>query len=180
MEKHSEISGVLPKFPGSHGGRPPDPMLALSESIVSSEEVQVLERHGSPIASESMPLSKRGRTGAASESVRTEDGSEPTDTDMNMGEVDAATNPVDSIDFPSLTTGPSLTPTGHIGGPTKPSFRDSLLGRDGTRSTDHLISELDVEVTDDDVLIEEIVCYRRYASRIKSMKPLIRNSQNQS
>ncbi|KAK9015931.1 hypothetical protein V6N11_007019 [Hibiscus sabdariffa] len=150
MEKPSDLSGVLPKFPGSHGGQPPDSMLAPSESVVSSEEVQVLERHGSPIPSENMPVTKRGRTGAASEGVRLEDGSEPTDTDTNMGEVDAATNLVDSIDFPTLTTGPSLIPTGHVGGPPKPSFRDSLLGRDGTRTTDHLISELDVEVTDDD------------------------------
>ncbi|KAK8631046.1 hypothetical protein V6N13_079811 [Hibiscus sabdariffa] len=152
MEKPSDLSGVLPKFPGSHGGQPPDSMLAPSESVVSSEEVQVLERHGSPIPSENMPVTKRGRTGAASEGVRLEDGSEPTDTDTNMGEVDAATNLVDSIDFPTLTTGPSLIPTGHVGGPPKPSFRDSLLGRDGTRTTDHLISELDVEVTDDDDL----------------------------
>ncbi|KAL4311843.1 hypothetical protein GQ457_01G028380 [Hibiscus cannabinus] len=153
MEKPSETAGVLSKFPGSHGGRPPEPQLAPSESVVSSEEVQVLERHGSPIPSESMPLSKKGLTGAASEGVRMENGIEPTDTDTNMGEVDAVTTPVDSTEFPSLSTGPSLTPTGHIGCPTKPSFRDSLLGREGTRNTDHLISELDVEVTDDDVLI---------------------------
>ncbi|KAL4308653.1 hypothetical protein GQ457_01G024420 [Hibiscus cannabinus] len=153
MEKPSEIAGVLPKFPGSHGGRPPDPQLAPSESVVSSEEVQVLERHGSPIPSESMPLSKRGRTGVASVGVRMEDGIESTDTDTNMGEVDAVTTPVDSTDFPSLSTGPPLIPTGHIGGPTKPSFRESLLGREGTRNTVNLISELDVEVTDDDVLI---------------------------
>ncbi|KAL4284707.1 hypothetical protein GQ457_16G009890 [Hibiscus cannabinus] len=168
MEKPSEISGVLSKFPGSHDGRPLDPMLAPSESVVSSEEVQVLERHGSPIPSESMPLTKRGRTGVASEGSRMEDGSVPIDSDTHMGEVDAAINPVVSIDFPSLPKGPELFPTRHIGGPPKPSFRDSLLGRDGTRTTDQLIRELDVEVTDDDVLIggDSVIPEIRFSDKV--------------
>ncbi|KAL4386031.1 hypothetical protein GQ457_09G026140 [Hibiscus cannabinus] len=168
MEKPYEISGVLSKFPGSHDGRPPDPMLAPSESVVSSEEVQVLERHGSPIPYESMPLTKRGRTGAGSEGSRMEDGSVPIDSDTHMGEVDAAINPVVSIDLPSLPKGPELFPTRHIGGPPKPSFRDSLLGRDGTRTTDQLISELDVEVTDDDVLIggDSVIPEIRFSDKV--------------
>ncbi|KAL4379615.1 hypothetical protein GQ457_02G019060 [Hibiscus cannabinus] len=154
MEKPSELSrAAFPKIPRSHGGRPPDPILALIEYVVSGKDVQVLERHGSPISPEILPLAKRGRTGIVLDCDSMEDGREVSDFDTNMGEVDASTNLKGPTDFPALTKGPSLVQVRHDDGQLKSSFRDSLLGKDSVRSTDQLISELDVEVTDEDVLI---------------------------
>ncbi|KAK8627761.1 hypothetical protein V6N13_135363 [Hibiscus sabdariffa] len=146
MEKPSEFSGtVFPKIPGSHGGRPPDLMPAPTASAVSGKDVQVLERHGSPIPSEVMPMAKRGRTGTASGCDSMEDGKEVSDYDTSMGEVDASTNLKGSTDNPVQTMGPSLVQVRHDDGQPKLSFRDSLLGKDGGRSTLQTISELDVE-----------------------------------
>ncbi|KAK8987044.1 hypothetical protein V6N11_055361 [Hibiscus sabdariffa] len=48
------------KLSESHGGRPPDTSLTPSESLFSLNEIPVLERHGSPIPTEIMPMAKRG------------------------------------------------------------------------------------------------------------------------
>ncbi|KAL4279462.1 hypothetical protein GQ457_03G024230 [Hibiscus cannabinus] len=130
------------QFPASHGGRPPDIVDAPAVSNPAVTGLSSLERHGAPLPIELMPTAKKGRLESDTELSGRHDGPRlGADFDMTM----------EDGDCPNALRGIGSQPGPNAGQP-KPSFRDTLVGKTGLQQSERKINELDVVVTDEDVL----------------------------
>ncbi|KAK8655898.1 hypothetical protein V6N13_108462 [Hibiscus sabdariffa] len=137
------LGGNASIVPGSFGGRPPETLSILAE-------LTPMKRHGSPILAENQPVTKKRRCNPDNMMV-TEMGEEQRGEgfDINMGdfvEADADAN----VLMPNPIE--SMNQEVYVGINMKPSFRDTLIGGSFDNPLNHAISELDVMVTDEDVL----------------------------
>ncbi|KAL4272707.1 hypothetical protein GQ457_13G011180 [Hibiscus cannabinus] len=153
MENPSENLGEdCSKLSESHGGQPPDNAPAPSEFLHVLNGIPLLERHGSPLPTEVMPMSKRGRLETDNLTSGMEDGTQLGDFfDTTMGDADTA-NPTGTVAAPAMNVHMNLNQGVQENGQPKLSFRDTLVGKNGLQPLEHTIKELDVVVTDEDVL----------------------------
>ncbi|KAK8637449.1 hypothetical protein V6N13_064868 [Hibiscus sabdariffa] len=113
---------------------PADPALARNG-------LPTLEHHGSPLPTEVIPTAKRGRLESEDVTLEIQDDArlgDHYDTTMGDGE---DINPLRGVE----------NQAGQGDGQPKPSFRDTLIGKNGLQPSEPKIKELDVMVTDEDV-----------------------------
>ncbi|KAK8627212.1 hypothetical protein V6N13_134831 [Hibiscus sabdariffa] len=153
MENPSENLGEdCSKLSKSHGGQPPDNAPAPSEFLPVLNGIPLLERHGSSLPTEVMPMSKRGRLETDNLTTGMEDGTQLGDLfDTTMGDADT-TNPTGTVAAPTMNVHMNLNQGVQENGQPKLSFRDTLVGKNGLQPLEHTIKELDVVVMDEDVL----------------------------
>ncbi|KAK8695028.1 hypothetical protein V6N13_072570 [Hibiscus sabdariffa] len=119
---------------GYQGGRPLDGVVVVDAS-------EALERPGSPVAPEVQPVQKRGRI---------------TDEEMLLDDIRFdgvhASSGLEGVD-PS-----PAVPTGTLNQkPMSPSFKDKLMGANGASHKQFNITELDVEVREEDGALDPVL-----------------------
>ncbi|KAK8577820.1 hypothetical protein V6N13_076503 [Hibiscus sabdariffa] len=125
MSNPSENLGAeFSQFPYAHGGRPPDIVFDPANPALARNGLPALERHGSLL---------------------------PTKDDARLGD-HYGTTMGDGEDINPL--GGVESQAGQGDGQPKPSFRDTLIGKNGLQPSEPKIKELDVVVTDEDVRFE--------------------------
>ncbi|KAK9004294.1 hypothetical protein V6N11_002096 [Hibiscus sabdariffa] len=113
---------------GFKGGRPPDE--------VADEVVNILERSGSPVPEVVQPLLKRGRNLEEAMLIDDESGQVAPEGVVLVGDGSQVQAAADGLSAPSI-----------------PSFKDKLVGFTVVSSTTRSLSDLDVDVKEDDVRI---------------------------
>ncbi|KAK8975153.1 hypothetical protein V6N11_058200 [Hibiscus sabdariffa] len=97
-------------------------------------------------------MSKRGRLETDNLTTGMDDGTQLEDLfDTTMGGADT-TNPTGTVAAPTMNVHMNLNQGVQENRQPKLSFRDTLVGKNGLQSLEHTIKELDVVVTDEDVL----------------------------
>ncbi|KAK8644436.1 hypothetical protein V6N13_123742 [Hibiscus sabdariffa] len=112
---------------GFKGGRPPDE--------VADEVVNILERSGSPVPEVVQPLLKRGRNLEEAMLIDDESGQVAPEGVVLVGDGSQVQAAADGLSAPSI-----------------PSFKDKLVGFTVVSSTTRSLSDLDVDVKEDDVV----------------------------
>ncbi|KAK8680819.1 hypothetical protein V6N13_109757 [Hibiscus sabdariffa] len=132
---------------GNHGGRPPDSVITLDGSTA-------LERPYSPSVTEIQPSTKKGRcmgNAIATGGFNAKD--QEGDLDMNLE--DGISDSMELIEgtIPSKTDNQNVNFGSEWGSlPDAPSFKDKLLGSAGVLRNLASLSELDVDVKEEDVV----------------------------
>ncbi|KAK8584366.1 hypothetical protein V6N12_068610 [Hibiscus sabdariffa] len=140
---------------GNHGGRPPDSVITLDGSTA-------LERPYSPSVTEIQPSTKKGRcmgNAIATGGFNAKD--QEGDLDMNLE--DGISDSMELIEgtIPSKTDNQNVNFGSEWGSlPDAPSFKDKLLGSAGVLRNLASLSELDVDVKEEDVRIGGKVDHR--------------------
>ncbi|KAL4320027.1 hypothetical protein GQ457_18G015790 [Hibiscus cannabinus] len=114
---------------GFKGGRPPDEVAVV-------DGVNSLERSGSPVSVVVQPLQKRGRNLEEAMLIDDESGQVAPEGGGLIGDGSQVQAAVDGVSVPSF-----------------PSFKDKLVGSKLVSSTSRSLSDLDVDVKEDDVRI---------------------------
>ncbi|KAL4360801.1 hypothetical protein GQ457_04G012650 [Hibiscus cannabinus] len=131
-----------------HGGRPPDPVLPFDGSVA-------LERPRSPLVTEIQPCSKKGRCMEDSNQAGISTTADP-EGDMDMLLEYVNTDSIERVEsiLPTKTSNENVSLGSERGStPVAPSFKDKLVGSDGGFRAPASLSDLDVEVLDDDIRI---------------------------
>ncbi|KAK8556874.1 hypothetical protein V6N12_003265 [Hibiscus sabdariffa] len=121
--------------------RPPDVVFDPADPALARNGLPTLEHHGSPLPTEVIPTAKRGRLESEDVTLEIQDDArlgDHYDTTMGDGE---DINPLRGVE----------NQAGQGDGQPKPSFRDTLIGKNGLQPSEPKIKELDVMVTDEDV-----------------------------
>ncbi|KAL4324061.1 hypothetical protein GQ457_11G028370 [Hibiscus cannabinus] len=146
MANPTELSGAnITPTAGPHGGRPPD-------AILTPNFLPLLERQGSSISHEKQPVSKKVRCEVDSKFTDVvEEEQMDVEFDTTMGDTKNHKFFIDGlVHVENLREEPNHKGNGD--GAVKLSFRDTLVGKGMTQSPNLAISELDVMVTDEDIL----------------------------
>ncbi|KAL4284430.1 hypothetical protein GQ457_16G028420 [Hibiscus cannabinus] len=114
---------------GFKGGRPPDEVAVV-------DGVNSLERSGSPVPEVVQPMQKRGRKLEEAMLIDDESGQVASEDVGLVGDGSQVQAAVDGLSVPSI-----------------PSFKDKLVGSKVVSSTSRSLTDLDVDVKEDDVRI---------------------------